>query len=422
VRDSVAGEMTLVDPAGVDWRSVAALVLSPGIPLTFPEPHPAVVWAREAGVEIIGDIELLGRAQPHARYVGITGTNGKSTTTALIGHILGQSGQRVEIGGNLGTPALSLAPLDADGIYVLEASSFQLDLIETLAFDVAVLLNVTPDHLDRHGGMDGYIAAKKRIFARQGAGAAAVVGIDDAICRDIAEELRQVGKARVIPISVTREAPGGVYAEGGWLIDASGERPERILDLAGAERLPGSHNAQNAAAAYAASRALGVEREVAAAAIRSFPGLAHRQELVGTIGGARYINDSKATNADATEKALACYDAIYWILGGLPKAGGITSLTSYFPRVRHAYLIGAATEEFAATLGDAVPFSRCGNLESALAVAHERAQRDGVPGAVVLLSPACASYDQFPNFEVRGDTFRELIAGLPASELPARRP
>jgi len=256
VRDSVAGEMTLVDPASVDWRSVAALVLSPGIPLTFPEPHPAVVWAREAGVEIIGDIELLGRALPRARYVGITGTNGKSTTTALIGHILGQSGQRVEIGGNLGTPALSLAPLDADGIYVLEASSFQLDLIETLAFDVAVLLNVTPDHLDRHGGMDGYIAAKKRIFARQGAGAAAVAGIDDAICRDIAEELRQVGKARVIPISVTREAPGGVYAEGGWLIDAIGERPERVLDLAGAERLPGSHNAQNAAAAYAASRAL----------------------------------------------------------------------------------------------------------------------------------------------------------------------
>ena len=188
-----------------------------------------------------------------------------------------------------------------------------------------------------------------------------------------------------------------------------------------AERLPGSHNAQNAAAAYAAARALGIDREIVVSAIRSFPGLAHRQELVGTIGGVRYINDSKATNADATEKALACYDANYWILGGLPKAGGISSLTSYFPRVRHAYLIGAATEEFAATLGDAVPFSRCGNLESALAAAHEWAQRDGVPGAVVLLSPACASYDQFPNFEVRGDTFRELVAGLPASELPARR-
>lgn len=414
-RDSLSADVPLVDPAGTDWRNVAALVLSPGIPLTFPEPHPAVQRAREAGVAIIGDIELLGRAQPKARYVGITGTNGKSTTTALIGHILADSGRRVEIGGNLGTPALSLAPLGADGIYVLEASSFQLDLIETLAFDVAVLLNITPDHLDRHGDMAGYIAAKKRIFARQDAGATAVVGIDDAICRDIVEELRRREKGRVVPISVTRSAPGGVYAEGGWLVDAMSARPERVLDLTLAERLPGSHNAQNAAAAYAAARALGVEREGAVAAICSFPGLAHRQELVGTIAGVRYINDSKATNADATEKALSCYDAIYWILGGLPKAGGIIPLTSYFPRVRHAYLIGAATDEFAATLGDSVPFTRSGDLTAALMAAHERAQREGVPGAVVLLSPACASYDQFPNFEVRGDRFRELVAGLPGA-------
>ncbi len=420
VREAVAAEMPLVDPATIDWRGVAALVLSPGIPLTFPEPHPVVRRAREAGVQIIGDIDLLGRAQPRARYVGITGTNGKSTTTALIGHIFCEAGRRAEIGGNLGTPSLSLSPLGDEGIYVLEVSSFQLDLIETLAFDVAVLLNITPDHLDRHGDMDRYITAKKRIFARRGAGAAAIVGIDDPSCRDIFDGLRCAGGVRVVPISVTREAPGGVYAEGSWLIDATGERPERVLDLAAAERLPGSHNAQNAAAAYAATRALGVERDTAAAAIRSFPGLAHRQELVGTIGGVRYINDSKATNADATEKALACYEAIYWILGGLPKAGGIASLTPYFGRVRHAYLIGAATEEFAATLGDAVKFKRCGEMAAALAAAHEEAQRDsmrgdGAPGAVVLLSPACASYDQFPNFEVRGDRFRQLVAGLPGT-------
>jgi UDP-N-acetylmuramoylalanine--D-glutamate ligase len=269
--------------------------------------------------------------------------------------------------------------------------------------------------------MDGYIAAKRRIFARQGEGTAAVVGIDDAICRDIAEELRCSGKARVVPISVTREAPGGVYAEGGVLIDATGARPERVLHLAEAERLPGSHNAQNAAAAYAAVRALDVGREAAVAAIRSFPGLAHRQELVGTIGRVRYINDSKATNADATEKALACYDAIYWILGGLPKSGGITSLRSYFPRVRHAYLIGQATDEFAATLDDAVPFTRSGELAAALAAAHAQAQHDGVPGAVVLLSPSCASYDQFPNFEVRGDRLRELVAELPRAGGAERR-
>ncbi len=417
VREAFAGEAPLHDLADVDWHEVAALILSPGIPHSFPAPHPAVAQARAAGVDIIGDIELLGRAQPEAHYVGITGTNGKSTTTALIGHILAATGRRVEVGGNLGTPALSLAPLGRDGTYVLEASSFQLELIATLAFDVAVLLNITPDHLDRHGDMEGYIAAKRRIFARQSAGMTAIVGIDDAICRDLGEELRRDGLARVIPISASQPAPGGVYAEAGWLVDAIDARPVRILPLAEAERLPGSHNWQNAAAAYAAARALGIDPASAAAAIRTFPGLAHRQELVGTIEGIRYINDSKATNADAAEKALACYQAIYWIAGGLPKAGGITSLAPYFDRLRHAYLIGTATEEFAATLGDKVPFTRCGDLAAALAAAREAAERERMPGAVVLLSPACASYDQFANFEQRGDTFRSLVA-----ESERRRP
>jgi UDP-N-acetylmuramoylalanine--D-glutamate ligase len=413
VRDSFAGEIPLCDLAQADWRQIAALVLSPGIPHSYPEPHPAVLRAREAGSEIIGDIELLGRAQPEARYVGITGTNGKSTTTALIGHILAAAGERVEIGGNLGTSALALAPLGRSGTYVLEASSFQLELITGLAFDVAVLLNITPDHLDRHGGMDGYIAAKRRIFAHQGAASTAIVGIDDAICRGIADELRagpNGAPGRVVPISVSEQVPGGVYVGGGQLIDATGGQSIAVLDLALAERLPGSHNWQNAAAAYAAARALGVASEEAAIAIRSFPGLAHRQELVDTIDGVRFINDSKATNADATEKALACYEAIYWIAGGLPKAGGITPLAPYFRRLRHAYLIGAATEEFAATLGNSVPFTRCGDLAAATAAAADEARRDGVPGAVVLLSPACASYDQFANFEVRGDAFRALVA------------
>jgi len=412
VRDSLAGEIPLCDLAEADWRQIGALVLSPGIPHSHPEPHPAVLCAREAGSEIIGDIELLGRAQPDARYVGITGTNGKSTTTALIGHILAAAGQRVEIGGNLGTAALALAPLGRDGTYayVLELSSFQLELITSLAFDVSVLLNITPDHLDRHAGMDGYIAAKRRIFTHQNAASTAIVGIDDRICRGIAAELRRAGPGRVVPVSVTERAPGGVYVERGQLIDASGQRPVAVLDLALAERLPGSHNWQNAAAAYAAARSFGVAPERAADAIRSFPGLAHRQELVDTIDGVRFINDSKATNADAAEKALACYEAIYWIAGGLPKAGGITPLAPYFRRLRHAYLIGAATEEFAATLGSSVPFTRCGDLATATAAATEEARRDGVPGAVVLLSPACASYDQFANFEVRGDAFRALVA------------
>jgi len=411
VRDSLAAEIALTDLAPADWRQIPALVLSPGIPRTYPEPHPAVLRARAAGSEIIGDIELLGRAQPNARYVGITGTNGKSTTTALIGHILAAARRRVEIGGNLGTPALSLAPLGRDGTYVLEASSFQLELIDSLAFDVAVLLNITPDHLDRHGGMEGYIAAKRRIFAHQGTVSTAIVGINDPICRAIADELRG-GPGRVLPISVTESAPGGVYVDRGQLVDATGDQPIAVLELALAERLPGSHNWQNAAAAYAAARSVGVAAEDAASAIRSFPGLAHRQELVDTIDGVRYINDSKATNADAAEKALACYEAIYWIAGGLPKAGGITPLTPYFRRLRHAYLIGTATEEFAATLDNSVPFTRCGDLATATTAAAEQARRDGVPGAVVLLSPACASYDQFAHFEARGDAFRALVAGL----------
>jgi UDP-N-acetylmuramoylalanine--D-glutamate ligase len=411
----VGAEISLCDPAQIQWCQIAALMLSPGIPHSFPKPHPAVNAARGAGVEILGDIELLGRAQPEARYIGITGTNGKSTTTALIGHILAAAGKTVAIGGNLGPPALGLAPLGADGAYVLELSSFQLELVTTLAFDIAVLLNITPDHLDRHGDMAGYIAAKKRIFRRQREDATAIVGIDDAICRDIAQTLRRDGVARIVTISVIEPAAGGVFVEHGRLVDALEQPPRPVFGLAEAPRLPGAHNAQNAATAYAVARRAGLTTEQAIAGIRTFPGLAHRQELVDTIDGVRYINDSKATNADATEKALACYEAIYWIAGGLPKAGGITSLAPYFKRLRHAFLIGNATGEFAATLDGNVSYSRCGDLATALAAASDRARGEHAPGAVVLLSPACASYDQFPNFEVRGDTFRRLVGELPGA-------
>jgi UDP-N-acetylmuramoylalanine--D-glutamate ligase len=244
---------------------------------------------------------------------------------------------------------------------------------------------------------------------------AAVVGIDDPICRDICEELSRAGGPPMIPISAERIVPGGVGVGAGWLVDSTGEVPARVLDLGDAERLPGRHNWQNAAAAYAVARRAGVGAAAVAAAIRSFPGLAHRQELVATIEGVLYINDSKATNADAAEKALACYPAIYWIAGGLPKAGGIASLASYFGRVRRAFLIGRATEEFAATLDGKVPYSRCGDLATALAAAAEQSRHENVPDAVVLLSPACASYDQFANFEARGDVFRRLVLALPGA-------
>jgi UDP-N-acetylmuramoylalanine--D-glutamate ligase len=286
-------------------------------------------------------------------------------------------------------------------------------------FDIAVLLNITPDHLDRHGDMAGYVAAKTRIFASQSENATAVIGVDDEICRDIAAGLRRDGKARVIPISVREHVASGVCIENGWLIDALEGAPARVFDLREAPRLPGTHNAQNAAAAYAVARRAGLSAEAAIAGIRTFPGLEHRQELVDTIDGVRYINDSKATNADATEKALACYEAIYWIAGGLPKAGGITSLAPYFKRLRHAFLIGDATGEFAATLDGKVSYTRCGDLASAVAAASHRARGEHAPDAVVLLSPACASYDQFPNFEVRGDTFCRLVSELPGAH-PSR--
>jgi UDP-N-acetylmuramoylalanine--D-glutamate ligase len=418
-RSGIAAELPLAELAQVGWQDIAALVLSPGIPHSFPQPHPAVAAARAAGVPIIGDIELLGRAEPEARYIGVTGTNGKSTTTALIGHILATAGEVVEIGGNLGPPALGLKPLGANGTYVLEMSSFQLELVETLTFDIAVLLNITPDHLDRHGDMAGYVAAKKRIFAGQDEASTVVIGIDDEICREIAAALRRDGKAQVIPISVTGAAPGGVHVEDSWLVDAMDRAPTRVFDLREAPLLPGTHNAQNAAAAYAVARRAGLSAEAAIAGIRTFSGLAHRQELVDTIDGVRYINDSKATNADAAEKALACYEAIYWIAGGLPKAGGITSLAQHFKRLRHAFLIGDATGEFAATLDGKVSYTRCGDLATALAAASDRARGEHAPDAVVLLSPACASYDQFPNFEVRGDTFRRLVGELPGAH-PSR--
>jgi UDP-N-acetylmuramoylalanine--D-glutamate ligase len=398
----------IVDLAAAPLDGVASLVLSPGIPHPWPKPHPIAARARAAGLEIIGDIELLARSRGEARWVGITGTNGKSTTTALLGHVLAAAGREIAVGGNLGTPALSLPPVGKDGLYVLEMSSYQLELTPSVVWDVAILLNVTPDHLDRHGGMEGYIAAKKRIFARQARPRAAVIGIDDPICRALAAELQRDGDRIVIPVSAEAPAPGGVWAEAGWLVDDGA----KVLELASAERLPGKHNWQNMAAVWAAAKHLGVAPQRIAAAILTFPGLAHRQELVATEGGVKWINDSKATNADATEKALACYDDIWWIAGGLPKEGGIASLEPYFPRIRHAYLIGAAAAAFARTLDGKVPVTISGTLESAVAAARAAAR----PGGVVLLSPSCASFDQFANFEARGDAFRELVHLPPRGE------
>jgi UDP-N-acetylmuramoylalanine--D-glutamate ligase len=405
--EASARGVPVVDLASADLANVAALVLSPGIPSTFPKPHPVAARARAAGIEIICDIELLARSQRDARFAGITGTNGKSTTTALLGHILGEAGMTVEVGGNIGLPVLSLAPLGSEGIYVLEMSSYQLELIKSLRFEIAVLLNITPDHLDRHGGMDGYIAAKERIFAGHIERQAAVIGIDDDICKRIADRLATHGR-RVVPISAEHIAAGGVYVAGTNLIDDIAHQQAAVLNLASLARLPGRHNWQNAAAAFAAARCLGVTAQAAARGIATFPGLAHRQELIATIDGVRYVNDSKATNADAAEKALVCYEDILWIAGGVAKEGGIAGLEPCFPRVRHAFLIGEAASAFAETLAGKAAFTHCGDLATAVRQARAMAK----PGNTVLLSPACASFDQFRDFEARGDAFRRLVEEL----------
>jgi UDP-N-acetylmuramoylalanine--D-glutamate ligase len=419
---AVAAGIPLVDLHHCDWAEVSELVLSPGIPHTHPKPHPVAALAKQHDCLIIGDMELLARAGTGARFAGITGTNGKSTTTALIGHVLKQAGMAVEVGGNLGTAALDLKPLDKSGVYVLEASSYQLELMESLVFDVAVLLNITPDHLDRHGGMDGYVAAKLRIFDRQGRDHAAIVGLDDEHCRAIHGKLAALKRQRVIPISAAGAAKGGVYARDGKLIDDMGGQARVVMALADAPRLPGAHNWQNIAAAYAAGRALGLAADAIVAGIRSFPGLAHRQELVADIAGVAYVNDSKATNADAAAKALACYEPVYWILGGRAKDTGIDGLEPFYPRIAHAFLIGEAAERFAAKLGSKVPHSACGTLAAAVAAAHDMAQRERRPGATVLLSPACASFDQFADFEARGEAFRRAVLALqvPASNVAGR--
>jgi UDP-N-acetylmuramoylalanine--D-glutamate ligase len=400
----------IVDLAAFDWSTAVALVLAPGIPHTFPKPHPIADAAKLAGVPIIGDIELLITADPLAHLIAITGTNGKSTTTALIAHILRAAGRTLEVGGNLGQPVMGFAPQGAKGTYVLELSSYQLELCPSLHANTALLLNITPDHLDRHGGMDGYIVAKKHIFAGLEPGNAAIVGVDDEACANLADHIAQRPNApRVVRISTLRPVTGGVYADATHLIDNIDGLATPVLLLTDARALPGRHNAQNMAAAYATARMEGLEPAQIVAAIKSFPGLAHRQERVGEVRGVTYINDSKATNADAAERALVCYQNIHWILGGVAKAGGIASLTPYFDRVRHAYLIGQATESFLAVLSaEGVNVTRAGDMTAAVAAAAVAAK----PGDTVLLSPACASFDQYPNFEARGDHFRHLVEGL----------
>ncbi|MEL6827988.1 MAG: UDP-N-acetylmuramoyl-L-alanine--D-glutamate ligase [Pseudomonadota bacterium] len=409
-----------------DWQKFAALVLSPGIPYKFPQPHRLVRMAEMMNVPVVGDMELFARAvqalpeKGRPKVVGITGTNGKSTTTALIGHILREAGRDVRIGGNIGTGVLDMAPLNANAIYVLELSSYQLDLVESLHCDVSVFLNISPDHLDRHGGMDGYVDAKKRIFANQRPRDVAVIGIDDPHSQAVAMSRLRPGEGRVVQISSEFGLARGVSAVDGHLYDSTGGQAIRVGDLAEAQALPGRHNFQNAAAAYAACQALGVAPGRIMAGIQSFPGLAHRMELVGDVEGVRFVNDSKATNAQAAEQALKTWPKVHWIAGGVAKAEGIEPLEPWFDRVEQAYLIGESEADFAKTLKGKTKTVSCGTLEAATQAAFDAAKASGEANPIVLLSPACASFDQFKDFEARGDAFKGIVQRLAAQVEPQK--
>ena len=402
-----------VDLANADWSRFSSFVLSPGVPLTHPEPHWTVKKARAADVEIIGDVEIFCRERrkhaPQALFVAITGTNGKSTTTALTAHLFRAFGKDVQMGGNIGTPILSLAPLSDERVYVIELSTFQIDLTPSLDPSVGVLLNLTPDHIDRHGTMENYAAIKERLVA---AADRSVISVDDHYVREIAERRLAAGR-ETVTISVAHPSlADGFVAQGGVIEHRSAHVSTTVADLSGAASLRGAHNAQNALAAVASLGDLAQDHARVQAALNSFPGLAHRMENLGRMGRVLFVNDSKATNADAAEKALLSFSDIFWIIGGKSKEGGIEPLRPLFPRIAKAYLIGAATEDFARTLEGAVPYEKCGTLDVATRAAARDAAQSTAQEPVVLLSPACASYDQFPNFEKRGDAFRAFVADI----------
>jgi UDP-N-acetylmuramoylalanine--D-glutamate ligase len=411
-----AAGIATADLRTLDWTGLAALVLAPGVPLTHPQPHWTVQLARAAKVEVIGDIELYCRERrslaPHSPFVAITGTNGKSTTTALIHHLLRSAGRSAELGGNIGTAVLTLQPPRPDHAHVIECSSYQIDLAPTLDPRIGILINLSEDHLDRHGTMAHYAAVKERLVAGVQRDGAAIIGIDDKWSRAAATRVEMKG-GNVIRVSVREPMREGVCVESGIIYRGEADDDRPLASLDGIGSLRGQHNAQNAAFAAAAAHFLGLSPDEIQAGLRSFPGLAHRMEQVGRNGAVLFVNDSKATNADSSAQALGCFTDIFWIAGGKAKTGGITSLAGFFPRIRKAYLIGEAAPEFARTLDGKVATEIDGTLERAVAAAARDAAAAGLKEPVVLLSPACASFDQYRNFEVRGDRFRELVLALP---------
>lgn len=395
----------VLPPHKINWQTLKALVLSPGIPHTYPKPHLSAKLALQQDVPIICDMDFLFQAKPDARFVGVTGTNGKSTTTALIGHILNKAGRAVQVGGNIGVSALELEDVPEGGIYVLEMSSYQLERVPHLRCEIGVFLNLMPDHLERHGGIEGYVKAKRRLL--EGSPPPfMVMGTHEAIMQKLSAHV--TGEAVCVDLSGTSN--NNLYiSQDGALMDSYWEEGRVICSLSDlARNLPGLHNAQNVLAAYGAVRRLGLSFEDCREGILSFQGLPHRIERLGCARGITFINDSKATNAEATSKALSAFKDISWIVGGKPKEDGLTGVEPYLTNVRHAYVIGEAEDAFAAFLTrHQVPHTKCGTLKNATARAVE--DLSGQEG-LILLSPACASFDQFHDYEERGNAFREIFS------------
>lgn len=410
-----------------DWSEIDELVLSPGVPHILPKPHWSAKAAKGANVPIICDIEILARevaAKPkksRPKIIAITGTNGKSTTTSLIGHILKSCGKDAQIGGNIGRGVLDLDRMHSGTYCVIELSSYQLERTYSLRANAAVFLNLSPDHLDRHGTLEDYGLAKQAVFANQTKDDTVIVGVDDAYGKSLCTQLKVRNGRNIVPISARRAVGHGVSVLGGKLFSNMAKKSIEVCDMKNAAALEGQHNWQNAAAAYAAVSSFGLDPKKIGDAIISFPGLAHRMETVGTLRNVRFVNDSKATNADAARQALASYKNIYWIAGGVPKDGGIEPLSDLFQNIRSAYLIGEAADEFAATLKSADTHHQVKKtLKMALLCATKDALESGVENPIVLLSPACASFDQFKNFEIRGDAFRSEAQQLMGIEAPQK--
>ncbi|WP_019831615.1 UDP-N-acetylmuramoyl-L-alanine--D-glutamate ligase [Sphingomonas sp. PR090111-T3T-6A] len=399
----------LGDPMVIDLSAYNAVIVSPGVPLNS---HPIAARAKEAGVPVIGDIELFALARaslPRHKVVGITGTNGKSTTTALIHHILQTAGVPTTMGGNIGLPILGQEPLPEGGVYVLELSSFQIDLTHSLACDVAVITNITPDHLDRYDGFAGYAASKARLFAMQQVGQVAVIAVDDDETRALAERLSTPPAPPLAMEGMLGSAiPMPMPATGPTVVEVTAAT---VKDQSAWPALQGPHNAQNVAVAVAVARALRITKAVIQRALETYPGLPHRMERVAEIEGVLYVNDSKATNATSAAPALGAYPRVHWILGGRRKTDDLDACVPFYGHVVAAYTIGESAELFEKILLEAgIHATNCGTLDKAVRQAAGVAR----VGETVLLSPACASYDQFSDYEARGEAFRVAVAGLEA--------